>query len=565
MLILPDILDGIQEIQKKGKFLSKEHLHKIKKLTASYDEHVLESAINLYITIINNDFNLINEEIDFVISKLSHFEPIVRRKFIDFLISIFNKNTNFENEIIRGLIGCLRDEFWNIRIQIIGFLNDIINQRPRFFRDFDKELEILYEEEDLDVNREILEFLLKLFIETYSIDEIKKLIHSITNRKWIAQEKIIFLIGKLGIKKKSLVKPMTKEIVLFLDHDDFLVNKAIFNSIREIMEYHVDLFDDAFFFYLNDEDFDNLEAIENLLKVSITKHGFLRFYYLFMSVTLLDMQVIITLTNIIKKLYVEDPKLVESLFSKLGNIVLKKIDVTIYTKIRMFLKAIPQYDIYLNIYQTANEIEKFKNFEADAFRKELLIFLSEMMPELDYSNLSEWLTLELKKRSLHLDEISFKYNIHRSKIMDILLMLLKKKMIRANISDNVIELIKPKRELKDDLLFQKQWKYIRRSKDFESIIKLYIQIKNVSSEKITNLHIILDYPRDLFIKEKSEHKNNNILKILDPEQQFILNWNFQKRFNESYGLKSNRLNVIALYKKGNRVYTIKKELEILLV
>ena len=558
-------MDGIQEIQKKGNYLSKEHLTKIKQLIDSYDEHVQELSIKLYINIINNNSNLLNDEIDYILSRIKHFERIVREKFIEFLIDIFNKNPNYENKIIIGFIGCLKDEFWNIRIRIIEFFNNIIDKRSEFFRDFDEELKILLEEEDLDVKWEILEFLFKHIIGTYSPDNIKDLINSINKSNWVVQENIIFLVSKIGIKESNLIKPITKDIVLFLDHDDFLVNQAIFNAIKEIIEYHVDLFDEAFFFYLKDENFDNLEAIENLLKFSINKHGFLRFYYLFTTVTILDIQIMVNLTNIVKKLYLENPKFVESLFSQLGKITLEKIDMNIYTKMRMFLKAVPKYHIYLDIYHTVNQLKKFEDFEADSLRKELVAFLSEMIPELDYVNLSEWLSLELRKREIHVDEICSKYNIHRSKIMDILLMLLNKRMIEANISDNIVMPIKQIKKIKDDLLFQKQWKYIHRAKHFESVIKLYIQIKNISTDKIIDLQIILDYPKDLFIKGRSDSEMINIPKILNPGQNFILNWNFLKHFNENSGVFSRRLTVIALYKKLNKIFTIKKELEILLV
>lgn len=519
----------------------------------------------MYINIIDNNSTLLNDEIDYILSRIKHFERIVREKFIEFLIGIFTKNPDYENKIIMGLIGCLKDEFWNIRIRIIEFFNNIIDKRSEFFRDFDEELKILLEEEDLDVKWEILEFLFKHIIGTYSTNKIKDLITSIKDHNWVVQENIIFLVSKIGIKESELIKPIIKDIVLFLDHDDFLVNQAIFNAIKEIIEYHVDLFDEAFFFYLKDENFDNLEAIENLLKFSINKHGFLRFYYLFTTVTILDVQIMVNLTNIVKKLYLENPKFVESLFSQLGKITLEKIDMNIYTKMRMFLKAVPKYHIYLDIYNTVNQLEKFEDFEADSLRKELVVFLSEMIPELDYVNLSEWLSLELKKREIHIDEICSKYNIHKSKIMDILLMLLNKRMIEANISDNFVMPIKQIKKSKDDLLFRKQWKYIQRAKNFESVIKLYIQIKNISSDKIIDLQIILDYPKDLFIKGRSDSEMINIPKILNPGQDFILNWNFLKHFNESSGIFSRRLTVIALYKKLSRIFTIKKELEILLV
>ncbi len=522
-------------------------------------------SINLYTNTLINDLNLIDDEIDFIISKLSHFEPIVRRKFIDFLIKIFNECPKFENKIIISLIKCLKDDFWNIRMQIIGFLNDIILERAEFIKEFNNELDVLYDEEDKDVKWEILDFLFNLIIKTYSIKDFKSLVNSILNRNWIAQEKIIFLIGKLGIKKKDLIQPLTREIVLFLDHDDFLVNKAVSKAIKEIMEYHVKLFDDAFFSYLNDDTFDNIEAIENLLKFSIKKHGFLRFEYLFIHTTLIDIQFNITLTNILKKLYIRDPKFVDSLFSQLIIEMVKKFDLANYTKLRMLLKAVPQYDIYLNIYHQLNEAGKLEDFEAETLRKELIAFLSEVMPELSYLDLSEWLSLEIKKRAVNLDEICFKYNIHKSKITDVISILLKKNLISAKITENVLESIIPKSDINNDLLFLKQWKLIRKPQDFNSVIKLFIQIKNLSSEIITDLYIIIDYPKDIFKKKKKKELKNHIPKILGPNEAFLLKWNFKKHYDKEDNLKSRKLSIIALYKKKNKLHTIKKDLDILVI
>ena len=69
-----------------------------------------------------------------------------------------------------------------------------------------------------------------------------------------------------GIKKKELIEPIKKEILLLLDYDDYLVNKKISTIIKEIIEYHPQLFDDTIFPLINNDDLDNLEAIEDILE-----------------------------------------------------------------------------------------------------------------------------------------------------------------------------------------------------------------------------------------------------------------------------------------------------------
>jgi len=562
---LPDILEGVLEIQKTGCNLTKEQLQKIKPFLNTFDDNVLELATDVYTNAIIKDMDLIDGEIDLIISKVVDFEPIVRNKFVDFLMTIFFNCSKYEKQIIKGLITCLRDELWRIRKKIIEFLNNLVSERPILIREFDKELDILFDEKDIDVIKEGLDFLLRLFIETYSIEDIKYLIKSIPDRDWIAQEKILFLIGKVGIVKKELIKPVLRDLVLLLDYDDFLVNKTMSKIIEEIIEHHVDLFDDTFFSFIRNDEIDNLEAIEQLLRFSIIKHGFERFYSLFKFITPLDEPIIITLNNVIRKLYDDHPKLIESLFSQLLKEILKNFNISNYTKLRMILKPNSQYKIYLICYNALNIKGVLEDPDLEKLRKELVSFLYESIPELSFQNLKIWLDSKLKKGQVTFDEICFKFHIHKYQLIEILKTLFKKKMLNAIIFNNTLELLKHAPTLKNDLLFLKLWKFIHRPEKLEYDLLLFVQIKNVSTEKITDLDIILDYPQDIFIKYENKEKSNKIPEILERNQRFTLNWMFQKRHDEIFNPKSSSINLITIYQKQGKTFSMTKKLDILLV
>ncbi|MFX1477614.1 MAG: hypothetical protein ACFFCI_05750 [Promethearchaeota archaeon] len=562
---LTDILEGILEIQNTGHNLTKEQLQKIKPLLDVYDDNVLELTIDIYTNTLIKDMSLIDDEIELILSKVIDFEPIVRNKFVDFLITIFFKCSKYEKQIVRGLISCLSDELWKIRKKIVIFLNKLVSQRPFLIKEFDKELEVLFDDTDIDVIKESLDFLLRLFIETYSIEDIKYLIKTLPERDWFAQEKILFLTGKVGSVKKELIKPVLKDLVLLLDHDDFLINKTISKIIEEIMEYHVDLFDDTLFSFIRNDEIDNLEAIEQLIRFSIIKHGFERFNNLFTIITPLDESIIITFNNVIRKLYDDHPKFVESLFSQLIEEILKNLNISNYTKLRMILKPNPQYNIYLICYNALNKKEVLENPELEKLRKELVSFLYESIPELSFQNLQNWLDSKLKKGSVTFDEICDKFHIHKYQLLEILKTLLKNKMLNVIIFNDTLDLLKRAPTLKTDLFFLKSWKNIPSLEKLENYLLLSVQIKNVSSEKILNLNVFLDYPQDIFVKFENKEKSNKIPEILERDQRFMLNWLFQKRHDERFNTKSSTINLITIYQKQGKTFSMRKKLDILLI
>ncbi|MFW9877234.1 MAG: hypothetical protein ACFFG0_29440, partial [Candidatus Thorarchaeota archaeon] len=393
----------------------------------------------------------------------------------------------------------------------------------------------------------------------------KYLINTIPERDWFAQEKILFLIGKVGYVKKELIKPVLKDLVLLLDHDDFLINKTISKIIEEIMEHHVDLFDDIFFSFIRNDEIDNLETIEQLIRFSIIKHGFVRFNSLFTLISPLDESIIITFNNVIRSLYDDHPKFVESLFSQLMEEILKNLNISNYTKLRMILKPNPKYNIYLICYNALNKKEVLENPKLEKLREELVSFLRESIPELSFQNLKIWLDSKLKKGSVTFDEICDTFHIHKYQLLEILKTLLKKKMLNVIIFNDTLDLLKHAPTLKTDLFFLKSWKNIPSPEKVENYLLLSVQIKNVSSEKLIDLDIFLDYPQDIFIKFENKEKSNKIPDILERDQRFMLNWLFQIRYDEIFNTKSSSINLITIYQKRGKTFSLRKKLDILLI
>ena len=393
-------------------------------------------------------------------------------------------------------------------------------------------------------------------------EDIKGLLSKFPNMSWIAKEKVINLLGKLTIKKKELMKPFSEQMIKLLDNDDFLVIKAVFEALKEVVQYHADLFDETLYSLLNEDKIENIDTVEEILKFSIEKHEFSRFFDLFSKLSLLDIPVIVTLNNVIKKIYSDDPKFVESLFAQLIVEALKDYNITTYTKIRMLLKALPQYDIYYRIHQTLTDMGTLEDFEHETLRKSTLTFLGEVLPQMDYLDLSRWLESKLTEGPVSIDELCSRFNIHKSKIDDVLSIILKKSMINVEISDNYIETVKTKSNLNEDLLFLKQWKIKPPSKEIEYRLRLFLQIQNMTKERLTDLSIFLHYPKNDLIKKKKTIKFPISIRA---NEKYVIDWEFKRKEEGKNNPISRRLNVIVFYKKTGRLYTVTKDLDILLM
>ncbi|MFX1338644.1 MAG: hypothetical protein ACFFDK_08550 [Promethearchaeota archaeon] len=523
-------------------------------------------AIYLFSNNIIKNKNLVKSEIKFIISRMNGFEPFVRETFINILIEIFFEFSEYQQDILECLIRSLKDEIWTTRIKIIQFLNKISLQMATEIRKFDKELEVLYDEKDVDVIREVLDFLLKLFIETFAVEDITNLVKSIPNREWLAQEKILFLIGKIAIKKKELIKPIKKELFFLLDYDDYLINNLIVKIIKEIIEYHPVLFDDILFSLIKNKKLDNLGAIEDILRHSIVKHGFNRFYNIFKDLTLSDDQIFSMLNSVIRNLYNSNLQLMKNIFSKLLTYILDNLTQFNYLKLRMILSPNPHYDIYSTCYDILISKGLMDDENEENRRQNLIKLLYDIMPQLSYMTMSVWLDLNLKQGGqVKITELCDKFHLTKSKLMEILKILLKSKMLRVVINKDIIEPIRDISDIEDDLLFLKKWRITHSLKTFDYDVQLLVKIKNTSAVIISNLSIFIDYPKNLDFRAEYDDNDKYIPPRLKPNQDFILTWKFHNYQLERTKPITDSLEIILIYQKEEIVYSKVKRLDILLL
>jgi len=560
----PQILEGIMELQKKGSILSNEQFEKIKPWIFDFDETIQDLAFNIYSKKINREIEYFYNEIDLLTSRIEDFELGIRERVVGFLIKTYHILANREKNMIKGLISKLEDESWYVRMEIVRFLDMVLTDKPNFIKNFEDQLKMLYNEKDLDVKKEGLDFLLRLFIKTYEVEDLIKLINSLSDKEWPTQENIIFLIGKLGVHRKDLIEPVSKKLLSLLDHEDYLVRNAIKNIIEEILEAHEKIFDDALFNILENDEIDNLETVEEILKISIFKNDFERFYYLFNLIDPNYDAIITTFNNIIKKINLSDPNFMNSLISQLTKNLLKNLSSENYSKLKLILKANPYDNIYLQSYQVLNEIDFIDNREAERRRQLLLDFLLERKPELSFSKVKKWLEAKLVDGPINIKEISDKFHINEDQIKTYLENIIEKEKLNAILSNNIVDIKTTSSFKGEDLLFLKKWKISENLENPDKHdIKLFIHIRNISGSLINNLSIDIEYPSDIF--NLTMENQEEILKILEPDQDLVLAYIFEKKSEKIVNPKISNINIIFTYEKEGQILNIEKYLDVLLV
>ncbi|TXT67236.1 MAG: hypothetical protein BAJALOKI1v1_140004 [Promethearchaeota archaeon] len=563
---LPQILEGIVELQTRGALVRDEQLDKIKPYIVDFDENIQDYAVQIYTHKMESEMESLYNNMTLLTSKISEFELGIREKVVSFLVKSYNTITNKEKSIIEGLINCLTDEAWNVRMEVIRFLDELLVNKPHFIKQFENNLKVLYEEKDVDVKKEGLDLLLRLFIKTYDIEDLENLIREIPNNEWPIQEKLIFLIGKLGIHRKDLVEPNAMNLLYLLDDDDFLVREAIKEIIEEILEVHEHLFDDAFLNAIENDDVENLDIIEEILKTSVLKKGFERFYYFFTLNNPNSNKVIRALSDVIKKINLSHPSFIESLISQLTNRVLKNLTEDNYIKLMLIIRLNPQENIYLQCYQILNEIDFINNPEAERRRRLVIEYLLEQKPELNFSRVKKWIEAKILDGPINIKDISNKFNIREDQIQSYIKKLIENGELNAIFSNNIIAANTGSTFEGEDLLFLKKWDISKNDEDPSmNDIKLFIHIRNISQPKaiITNLDIEIEYPSDSFnvsLEEQSERT-----RTLTPDQNLLLTYKFQKKGEKNLSPEISNIKIVFNYQKEGKNRTIEKYLDVLLV
>ncbi|MFO8020708.1 MAG: hypothetical protein R6U96_18945 [Promethearchaeia archaeon] len=560
---LPEILNGILEVQSKGYELDEEQLRKLDPLLKLYDETIQDLTLEIQINNLKGSLNKVKEKTEIMVSNYEIIEPPVRDKIISFLINHFYEYYNREKALIRKLISFLDDQIWTIRIRIIEFLNDIFSVRPNFIKMFDKELEILYNEKDIDVIREGLDLLLRVFLKTYNPEDLSKLINSINEREWVAQEKILMLISKLCIERPELLEEsVIKNLINLLDHTDYLVSETVKNTMEEIMEHYPNIFDDIFFSVIQEDSIDNMESLEQLLRSSIIENGYSRFKEIFEIISFRFWSLRHTLVNLIRKLTSFNKKMTSSFFSQIIPEVLKEGEL--YQKFTKVLKQIQNLDLYIACYQTLNNVSLIENPEIEARRKELLTILKENMPELKFLEVKKWLQIELKEGPVSIHQVCEKFQLDKSRVISLVNKFQKYDDFETSITNGYIMQKANEEEKEEDLLFLKQWKVHRNPEISENEIKLFIQVKNISGKKISNFDIDIDYPENILTLHHQDP--SSIRSILENDQNIIMTYIFRNEGRPK--MKNSHIDKIKFtfsYLKDETSLQIEKELDLLLL
>ncbi len=558
---IEEILQGILEIQEMEFPLTSEYLQKIKPLIDDFDENIHELAIKNYIKTIKTT-SLLNEELEFVLSKLKSFEPIIKEEMINYLIEVFPNYPEREEEILGGLIECLGDEIWNVRMKIIKFLNDIFMKKIDLIINFKKQLEIILEESDIDVLREGLEFLLKLYDQTYSIADIRKIIKNISEKNWIAQEKILFIIGKLGIKRKDLITPIRNDLIKLLDYNDYLVTKKAQQIIEEIIVHNANLFDETLFSYIRNDTIDNLGAIETLLSNSIIKHGFMRFYSIFKQIANEKDPLFKIFNAIVNKLLDHNSELILTMFNDLINKILKDFNVNDYLKLERLLILNPNYDLYNLLLKSLNDKGHLKGIEEEKRRIDLMSFLWENIPELGFKRISSWLNGVIKHDSIEIEAICEKFNLQHSLIVEVIKKLVKKGLLNAQIQDDVIISEKFSPKPKEDVIFSNKWQVIQENEDDEIKINVILNLRNNSGKQITNISFdIIDPYQILVVQEVKNHFPEN----LNHNRELSINWILRKYYDISNMPLATMIQILIFYQIKGKLFYKKENMDILLL
>lgn len=549
------ILEAILEIQKNGIILNEQQLSQLDIMLDMFDDDLQDLTIQIHETNILNSLQIIQTNKDFLQSKLNYIEPTVKDRLIDFLIELFLKISDYEKDITKGLISGLNDELWTVRMKIIGFLNDIFPIRPQLIKQVGEDLEILLEEKDIDVSKEGLDLLLRLFVDTYNINDVDKLVESIQYREWNVQNKILFLIRKLAFKREDLIKPITKDLVKLLDHKDFLVTKEVKKTIEEIIDSHPNIFDQIFLECIIRDEIDNINAVYEILSNSLNKYGFDRFYELFRLIKLDNDNELDVLGSLIRDINARNQEFMEFLFLELISDIISRNNKKESLKLKKLLNVCNLPNLNYTCYEKLIELEELTKF------KELTDFLTENSPLINLNDLQEFIKSRLNENHFDITEILDQFQVEIPNLLEFFNEMVKQNNFEIAIVNDVIKKKLSSDSSFGDVILQKKWMAIEDPEQTVRILKLKIRIENNSDKIIQDLKINLNFPEENFTKEifnKNQVDNHKLLAHKD----IIFSWTFIQTHNQAISSKQKKINVFIHYEREGKLFATSKTLEI---
>ncbi len=188
-VIVLDIIERIKKLMETDVLLTLEQNESIKSLIDSDNEEIEELSIEIYLSNLKRNQDLINSEIDYCIKKSHDVEELIRDHFLDFIIEIFPLHPDFQYSIIEALITDLNDKSWNNRLKIIDFLNKSLSTFQSVLKEHHQDIEIIFDEKDLDVVREVQEFLYNFILSSYTPTEIQRFNFDNTAKRMVCPKK----------------------------------------------------------------------------------------------------------------------------------------------------------------------------------------------------------------------------------------------------------------------------------------------------------------------------------------------------------------------------------------
>jgi len=576
---LLDVLIKLDQIITSKTVLDDNQIEIIKSLIDHYDENVHSYSLKIFIKCIKDNNYRLKQNFEFCIDKLNSLEYDTRFSFIELFVIKYpwDFNEDKKRQLFSILVDKLKDNIWEIKLMVIQFLKKVLDTEPEYLKQFDEKIMILLDEQDVDIIRECLEFLFYYIISLYSDKDVGNLFNYIYEEKWRIQEKVIWLLGKIGIKNKNFVLSNIDKYIKLLEHENFYVRNEGLKILCEIINFYPDIFDENLIKRVLEDSIDNINAIEILFKKSIEFHGFERFLQLFNYLSPIKNSLSSLICNSIRKLYEEDPEFVEFNYENLILHIFKQLNEEDFIKLKYLIESIVNYNIYFKIYNLIlysikNESNKeTKNNKEELFKSkyknEILELLLNKIPGLGNLNIGKWLEKELAKAPIDINNLCKIFSMSKNQAINVLKEIKSKGILNFIIKNDMIMKVEKEiaveSENEPDLHIEVKWEFLMDEKSNYPKFKLKSNIKNISNVRIDNINIITQYPEDVFKIDFQENKSIHKIDQLNPQELKFMELIFRPNINnKKIGITS--IILFLFYFKEEKISDLKKEIQILL-
>ena len=521
--------EGVHDLITRNVILTKSQLNSIKDYFDQYGEAIQCASLDVYFSALLSNQELLKSEFRYCNENTKTFDPLIRERFIDFFIQIFPDQSDLFNDILSILRQCLTDEHWRIRLKIVDFFRNLMSINTQSIKSFNKDFLILLYESDLDVSSEALDFLFRLIKTTFSVEDVAHFVNAIAKNQWIAQDHALWLIGRLGITNPDLIKPFVKDIILLLENDDPLLQNRTIQAIEEVINEHPSFFDDALFDLVFNETLQNFGAVEKILIFSFEKGGVQRFIQIYLEYSSKGSIFVNLFASILRVIHTQNPTFAEKIINNLTKTIRQTLLVNI-SFFKEFLKKIPIYTLFLNVYEVITESEYILPNNQESLRQDLILFLTTLIPELGYYNMAKWIKERLTLGNVPIMEICQRFSIAFPKLIELLNTLIVKNLLDAIITEDMLSIPKVGENFnpKEELVLNKKWNVYSDLETQQTEIEFSIKLENLSDQPITSLNVILVNPNEVIVDLYPDRSPIQFQNILSSKESCQFSWKFKK-------------------------------------